>query len=188
MTDNIARWRAEHGNFAKLLDLLERQLALFRKGDAPNYGLILDVMYYMTHYPDRFHHPKEDLAFARIKEREAGARAVVDELMRQHVVLRESGEELVAHLDGIVNGAAILARESVEAPGRTYVEYFRNHMHKEEAELFPSALTVLRNEDWATIDAVMHERDDPLFGRALEERYEAVHRQIAMEAGCACDK
>ena len=48
--------------------------------------------------------------------------------------------------------------------------------------------TVLRSEDWAAIDTAMHDPDDPLFGKAIEERYEAVHRQIAMEAGCACDK
>ena len=188
MTDNIARWRAEHINFARLLDLLEGQLDLFHKGDAPSYPLMLDVMYYMTHYPDLFHHPKEDLAFAKVREREASAKAVVDELMGQHIVLRESGGKLVEHLDGIVNGAAILARESVEAPGRTYVEYFRNHMHKEETELFPSASTVLRKEDWAAIDAVMHDRQDPLFGKTVEKRYEALQRQIAREAGCECDK
>ncbi len=185
MTDHFARWRAEHINFAKLLDLLEAQLDRFHKGEAPNYSLMLDVMYYMTHYPDLFHHPKEDLAYARIREREERAAAVVDELMKQHIVLRESGEQLVQRLEGIVNGAGILAREYVETPGRTYVEYFRRHMHKEETELFPS--TVLRREDWAAIDAAMHDREDPLFGSNVERRYQAVRRQIANEAGCGCN-
>lgn len=187
MSDHFARWRAEHINFVNLLGLLEVQLDLFHKGDAPNYSLMLDVMYYMTHYPDLFHHPKEDLAFAKIKERQASAGSVVDELMKQHVVLRESGEQLVQRLDGIVNGVAILARENVEAPGRTYVEYFRRHMHKEETELFPSAATVLRDDDWAAIDAAKQDREDPLFGTTVEKRYQALQRQITREAECGCD-
>jgi hypothetical protein len=30
---------------------------------------MLDIMFYMTHYPTLLHHPKEDLAFARIAAR-----------------------------------------------------------------------------------------------------------------------
>jgi hemerythrin-like domain-containing protein len=63
MTDTIAVWRAEHLNFAKLLDILEEQLQRFHTGDEPNYELMLDIMFYMTHYSDLLHHPREDLAF-----------------------------------------------------------------------------------------------------------------------------
>lgn len=186
MADPIARWHAEHGNFVRLLDLLEAWLGLFHVGEAPDYGLMLDVMYYMTHYPDLFHHPKEDLTYARIKAREPGIGPVVDEVMKQHVVLRESGEELVGRLERIVDGAGIMARENVEAPGRTYIEYFRSHMRTEEAELFPAARTVLSDEDWRAVDAAIRDQDDPLFGSSVEKRYQALHRQIAREAGCGC--
>jgi hemerythrin-like domain-containing protein len=39
---------------------------LFHHGEQPDCDLMLDIFYYMTHYPDRFHHPKEDFAFARV--------------------------------------------------------------------------------------------------------------------------
>ena len=32
----------------------------------------------MTNYPDRFHHPKEDLAFARLAERDSDTRLSVE--------------------------------------------------------------------------------------------------------------
>ena len=41
---------------------------------------MLDVMYYMTHYSDVVHHPKEDLVYAMVKEREKAAAPKVDEL------------------------------------------------------------------------------------------------------------
>jgi len=61
MPDTLAQWHTEHVNFAKLLNLLEAELDLFHKGDSPNYELMLDIMFYMTHYPDVLHHPREDL-------------------------------------------------------------------------------------------------------------------------------
>ena len=52
MPDCIALWHAEHVNFATHLDLLEGQLDLFHTGASPDYELMLDIMYYMAHYPD----------------------------------------------------------------------------------------------------------------------------------------
>jgi hemerythrin-like domain-containing protein len=184
MSDSIALWHAEHVNFAAVLDLLEAQLDLFHKGEPPDYELMLDIMFYMTHYPDVLHHPKEDLAFARIKEREIGARAIVDELTGQHARLKESGDALVHALDGIVDGT-ITSREHVEAPGRTYLTDFRSHMLMEETAILPVAAKLLSDGDWAEIDAAIRHIDDPLFGENVEKRYAALRRQITRGAGAS---
>jgi hemerythrin-like domain-containing protein len=181
MSDSIAFWHAEHANFATLLDILEGQLDLFHKGESPDYELMLDIMFYMTHYPDVLHHPKEDLAFARIKEREVDAGPIVDELSEQHARLKETGDALVHALDDIVNGS-ITSREHVEAPGRAYVADFRGHMQREETAILPLAAKLLRAKDWAMIDTAIRHVDDPLFARNGEERYAALRRQIAREA------
>ena len=152
MSDPIALWHAEHVNFAALLDLLEGQLDLFRRGAPPDYELMLDIMYYMTRYPDVLHHVKEDLAFARIGEREAGARPVVDRLTEQHARLKQAGDALVLALDGIVNGSITL-RDHVNAPGRAYIADFRSHMQMEETAILPLAASLLHDGDWAAIDA-----------------------------------
>jgi hemerythrin-like domain-containing protein len=181
MSDSIALWHAEHANFATLLDLLESQLDLFHKGESPDYELMLDIMFYMTHYPDVLHHPREDLAFSRIKEREVSARPIVDELAEQHERLKESGAALVRALDDIVNGS-ITSREHVETPGRAYVADFRGHMQREETAILPLAAKLLRDRDWAAIAAAIRHIDDPVFGANGEERYAALRRQIAREA------
>ena len=62
MTDTFAFWHADHVNFGRLLNLLEKQLALFDTGASPDYDLMLDILYYMTHYADVVHHPKGDLS------------------------------------------------------------------------------------------------------------------------------
>jgi hemerythrin-like domain-containing protein len=181
MSDSIAIWRAEHSNFAKLLNLLEGQLDLFHKGESPDYDMMLDIMFYMTHYSDVMHHPREDMALARIMERERDAAPIVNELSAQHARLKTCGNELVQALEDIINGS-ISSREHVESPGRTYVSEFRRHMQTEEDSLLPLAAKVLRSKDWTAIDAVIRHIEDPLFGQNGEERYAALRRQIAREA------
>lgn len=181
MTDSIAVWRTDHANFATLLDVLEGQVDLFHKGESPHYGLMLDIMFYMTHYPDLQHHAKEDLAMARIKERAAETGPIVDELNAQHGHLKASGEALVHALDDIVNGS-IASRDHVEVPARAYIARFRSHMQTEETAILPLAAKLLRARDWAAIDAGIGNQDDPLFGKNGEERYAALRRQITREA------
>lgn len=185
MSDTIDTWRKDHVNFARLLGLLEVQIKLFHEGQTPKYELMRDIIYYMTHYPDRFHHPKEDLVFEKVKKIDASARIVVNELMGQHVVLRESGAKLLENLEAVIAGA-MLARVSVEAPGQTYIAYFRHHMHKEESEIFPLAAKLLSDEDWSAVNTTAPFPMDPLFGQSVHERYLALHRQIVGEAGCTC--
>jgi hypothetical protein len=114
MSRPIALWHTEHVNFAALLDLLEGQLDIFQRGGPPDYELMLDIMFYMTHYPDVLHHPKEDLAFAKIRAREVSARPIVDNLAEQHARLKADGNALVLALDDIVNGSIIAGH--VQAP------------------------------------------------------------------------
>src|SRR4030095_4281159 len=138
MSDTLAQWHDEHVNFGKLLDLLERQLDVFHAAETPHYELMLDIMFYMTHYPDVLHHPREDLAFARIRARDQKAGSVVEELGRQHAQLRKMGEELVRSLGDILDGS-IASRASVETAARSYVATFRKHMSTEEKDILPLA-------------------------------------------------
>ena len=177
MNATLAQWHTEHVNFAKLLDLLDSQLDLFHRGDTPHYELMLDIMFYMTHYPDAMHHPKEDLAFARIRERDMSMARVVDTLARQHADLHRRGGNLVTSLSDIVNGS-MASRSSVETPAREYVAAFRDHMNVEEREILPAAEHLLRDSDWSAISAAIRHIDDPLFGRNAETRYAAIEEHL----------
>lgn len=185
MTSHIDKLQTEHLRFAKLLDLLEVQIGLFHRAEQPDYSLMLDIFYYMTHYPDRFHHPKEDLAFARLAERVPTVVTKAEKLAALHRVIAESGSRFVENLDAALAGA-MLTRESVEIPAMKYIALYRDHMKLEERELFPIARAKLRDEDWAEIDAAIDSVRDPLFGPEVEQRYRAVHRQIASIAACNC--
>ena len=145
---------------------------------------MLDIMFYMTHYPDVLHHPKEDLAFACIRERERSIATVVDDLERQHGELHRRGEALVAGLGDIVNGS-IASRESVEGPAREYVAAFRRHMDIEEEKILPLAARLLGESDWGAIDTAIGHIEDPLFGLNPSERYAALEEHLGRQVTAA---
>lgn len=181
MPDTIAQWHADHVNFSKLLDLLEDRLGHLDDDHSPEYELMLDIMYYMTHYADVLHHPKEDLVFAKLKQRGGTAAAKIDQLLEQHVTLKAAGEQLSRDLDDIVNGS-IVSREHIDASARAYLTKFRAHMQVEEAEIIPLAARLLVHGDWVAIDAEIRHIEDPLFGARTDERYAAIAQQIARQS------
>ena len=146
--------------------------------------MMLDIMFYMTHYPDVLHHPREDLAFARILELEVNSRPIVDDLAEQHVRLKDFGGVLVRSLENIVDGS-ITSRDRVELAGRAYIAEFRSHMRKEEEAILPLAEKLLSEADWAAIGAAIRHIDDPLFGAKGQKRFASLRQQIAREARAA---
>lgn len=158
---------------------------LASSAEEPDFGLILDVMEYMTHYPDRFHHPREDLAFRRLQREIPQARPLVEELAHQHEAIAASGEHLVEQLTRAAEGIE-LPREAMEASARDYIAALRANMRIEETDLFPLVSERLRADDWLLIDAAFHFMEGPVFGSAVQQRYRALHRHIAWRVGCGC--
>ena len=180
MTDLTEIWRAEHVNFTRLLDLLEKQVAAFHAGGQPDYDLMRDVVYYLRQYADLVHHPQEDIAFARLLERDPAMKPQIDRLLQEHRVILAAGETLLKHLDEVV-AEAVEPRAVVETAAATYLVYYRQHLAAEENEVIPRAAQLLGPRDWAAVAAVPA-RPDPLFGKDAEERFRSLRRQLVLEA------
>lgn len=177
--------RREHSNIARLLDLLERQVELLESAGAPDYSLMLEIMEYTLNYPDLYHHPKEDLVFRKLIERDANAAAAARELIEEHEALGRATREFADTLRNVSLDAEV-PRAHVIARAREYIDLNRRHMEKEETNVFPLALQSLEAGDWAEIEAARAPGEDPLFGGALERQYDALRESIfgqAPEAG-----
>jgi len=184
MADAIAMWHAEHVDYSRLLDVLEEQVAAFHAGRDPNYSLMLDVVSYLRHFPDRFHHPREDAAFARLVELDPRLQLPINRLLQEHRVIAAAGEELLKRLNEVVDGASI-ARETLEAAAAVFLVYYRYHMATEEMEVLPRAAKMLTRDDWRIVASAVSSAPDPLFGDGVEERYRELRKQIAIKAGTA---
>jgi hemerythrin-like domain-containing protein len=170
MSDPVASWHAEHVHFMRLLRLFDAQLEVFRAGGAPDYALMREVVHYLQHVADGFHHPREDEAFRRLAARDAGLEVLLNRLLQEHRVLAAAGETLLDLLDGILQ-SVIVERETVEAAAALYLLYFNHHLAKEESEILPRAAQLLTPDDWVAVAAVIPAQPNPLFGAAAGERY-----------------
>lgn len=181
MVDPIAVWHAEHLRFARLLDFLEQQVAIFHDGQDPDYELMRDVVYYLHHYADRYHHPREDVAFACLARREPEMRLEINRLLQEHRVMAAAGETLLKHLEDILKDT-VIERATVEAAAATYLVYYRHHLNAEEREILPRAAQLLRPEDWAIVATAVAPAPDPLFGEDAGERYRELRRRVKASA------
>jgi len=80
----IERLSREHRNIETLLAVLERELEIFDRGDRPDYKVIRAIISYFELYPELYHHPLEDLVFAKLKLRDPAAAAKVGNLTLEH--------------------------------------------------------------------------------------------------------
>ncbi len=181
MSDSIALWHAEHKHFARLLDLLEQQVVAFHADDRPNFELMLDVIRYLRYFPDRHHHPREDVAFARLIKRDPEMKPLVDQLRQEHRVIAAAGTELLKYLEQVVDDV-VVERAKVEAAAATYLVYYRRHLALEDRDIVPRAEQLLTREDWDAVMAAIPAGPDPLFGEDFEPRYRELRRQIALAA------
>jgi len=167
----------EHKNMAKLLDLLERHVAVFERDGETDYDLIDALVEYFRRFPDACHHPKEDLIFARLKERNPAAATAVGDLPQEHEDLIGKTETLAGVIDNILKEVGV-PREDFERTAHGFIDAQRAHMRMESERFFPAALAALSSEDWSEIDARVDDPDDPVFGSARQERFEALRAQI----------
>ncbi|UCH75368.1 MAG: hemerythrin domain-containing protein [Rhodospirillales bacterium] len=177
MSEALQRLNREHADFSKLLDLLDRELAVFASGERPDYDLIGAVIDYCLEYPDAVHHPKEDLIYGRLKSRDAELAKVVGDLEEEHRQIGAMTRELAEAMRHVL-AEELVDRHAVHELTRRFVQRYRHHIALEEGRVFPAAEKVLSADDWAAIDARLEHRDDPLFGDAVVDRFRALRANI----------
>ncbi len=170
MTRKVAALNTDHRHFARILRLMSARFDAFHRGEDIDYELIRDAMFYMTQYPDRVHHPREDLVFKRLIELAPETREAVEAQLAEHEELIRSGAALHETLEQVLSDEPV-PRDRVEATARGYIDLLREHMIREEAQLLPMAERLLGDADWAAIDAELDAHVDPIFGDLGEQRY-----------------
>ena len=110
----IEQLQLDHRNMTRLLRLLRSELEGSRAGDTLDFDLLGSVMEYTLHYPDLFHHPKEDLVYRRILLRDPASASRVGDLLQEHAHLADLTRQFAAALHNRANDVE-MPRRGVEA-------------------------------------------------------------------------
>lgn len=180
MKDPITGWKAEHDNFSRLLDVFQREVDRFHEGERPDYELMLDVVTYLRYFPEHTHHPREDVAFARLVQKDPSLQTTVNRLLQEHRVISAAGAQIQQLLEQVI-GDAIVERALLEAAASTFVVYYRHHISAEDQAIMPLAAKLLTAEDWAEVSRAVSSVPDTLFGAQVDARYRELRDKIESE-------
>jgi hemerythrin-like domain-containing protein len=177
MVEVIDILRQEHRNIEKLLRVMEQELAVFDRGDRPDYEVFGAILEFFKMYPDTCHHPKEDIIYEKFKACDPDRAASVADLQAEH---REGAVRLrrVAQaIDNVLNDQEFL-RESVDRIVRDFIDNERKHIALEDEVIFPAILDTLQPADWADIALTLADRYGPPSEADFEEQFSTLRRNI----------
>lgn len=177
MIDVIRQLHAEHGNMAKLLSVLERQVVVFRDGGAPDYDVIEAVVEYFLDYPDKYHHPKENLVAQMMLERAADKAGPLQALEAQHEELGLLTRRFASFVRRVLQEAELPRNDFVRAADE-FIAAQRHHMQMEDEHFLPVAESALTRADLAELDSRLFSVEDPLLDPATEARFAALRDAI----------
>ena len=171
--------RAEHRSLASVLHALQYLARQIRDaGATPDYGLLRLIIDYIEEFHQRYHHPKEDeYLFRAIRTRTQEADVPLAVLEAEHA----EGDGRLRSLRAALNRLQASNGAASADLGRAvddYSEFHWRHMRREEDEVMPIAERVLTAQDWAAMNAAFTANDDPLFGQARREEFEALFKLI----------
>jgi hemerythrin-like domain-containing protein len=167
----------EHQNIERLLLVLEHELEIFDRSGRPDYEILQTIIQYFQDYPERCHHPKEEMIFEKLQARDAVAAKRFGDVEAEHEVETRRLRGFARAVDSVLADQEFL-RESFHLAVHDFIEHQRQHLQKEERLLFPAAIKALRREDWAAIDARLDNRKDPLFNGVVEEKFHDLQKTI----------
>lgn len=170
--------RAEHRHMATVMKLFSNQLDAIEGGELVDTHVVYEVMDYMVSWPDRFHHPREDLIYARVAELDTKAQDDVDTLQRDHDHTAKVGRQMLSSIEGWRLGE--VAGVEVIKQGRAYVDHIHEHMNIEEQLVFPHIEEILTLQDWRELaeDDRLRGVSESVFGPQVQREFRNMTRKL----------
>lgn len=170
MTDTAANTairliRQEHSTLSTILNAMRYFVKdIAEGGKSPDLKVFRAMGFYISEYPEKLHHPKEDrYLFALLRKRTSEVNGPLAELETQHA----RGERMARELEHA------LTRYELFGPGafagfsdavERFAAFYFSHMSLEEDVILPAARKSLLPEDWEAIAAQFAANRDPLSG------------------------
>ncbi len=148
----IQALHSEHIYMSSLLNTLEEQVEAMAAGQHADINLILDIVHYMKSFPDQFHHPREDIVYELLAEREKSIRALLLDLRSEHAQLDSLAGQVADCMDDIRLFPTAMKKQHAKKLSTNYIAMLRHHMDQEEAGVLPIASRVLTDKDWQDIE------------------------------------
>lgn len=178
----LNRLLVEHDHILRKLNLLELQYLDMCRGKTPDYSLMRSIVVYIQEYPEQIHHPMEDMIFSILLERLENIK-FVEVMIAEHTKLETATRNLRESIESVMGCNATTGELKQQLSDFLLIQ--RQHIYKEEVEVYPVVQTVLTVEDWRRLQSMASILDEPTHGRSTREDYERLYREIENKSATA---
>jgi hemerythrin-like domain-containing protein len=171
--------RDEHRSIAAVLHGMEFLVNEIKTRKAKIDARVFRAMlYYLDTFAERLHHPKEDqYLFAPMRRRGTEGSALIEELEREHANGERSLQRLEQHLVRYEEGGESEFPDFYAAVEK-FVAGYREHMRKEEEQVFPLAEKLLTESDWEAASHPFEQNRDPLLAERTAKDFDRLFERI----------
>lgn len=166
----------EHRLIERMLGRIKDVLAQIRTTGQVDPLVVDAAVDFIRTYADRTHHGKEeDILFRELEKRplSAGDRRVIDELVQEHVVGRQTTRDLVAANARYRNGDPSALADIVRNL-QILVEFYPKHIAKEDEVFFPAARAYFTEAEDHALLAKFQKFDQNM----IHEKYKALVAEL----------
>lgn len=161
----------EHKYVLRLMVLLEKEAHTLEAGLPADMECMAHVLNYIIHYPDKFHHPKEDLIFDRMVNADRETQRIIRTLRHGHQQGNDNGLAIARDIEHVAKTKSKRKRQQLGRDTLDYITSMRAHIQLEESKIFTPALELLSDADWREIDKEIKPIIDPVFGKSRGGEY-----------------
>jgi hemerythrin-like domain-containing protein len=180
----LSTLREEHRYFESLIEIAREQQELLASGGEADFKILEELLQYLTEYPEDYHHPREDILFARLREIDPESGVMLDSLLSGHEEIHNASSHLYYTVMRANSGENIRRKRLADSLDR-FVQGYEKHIHDEDEIIFARALEVMTDQDWADVEGGMEHIEDPLFGKRVRRRYRHLANVLEARIGVA---
>lgn len=179
MTNVCAIIKDEHRSIAVVSYGMRMLASELGEGKSVDAALLEAMLTYLSEFPARLHHPKEDAyLFTALRRRDSALDAVIDDLQRQHA---DADGHLKALREALGRYQASHGTEAATLAGavNAFAAEQLRHIAIEEQQIIPHAQACLEPQVWQEIAAAFGGDGDPRFDDGERETYRRLYSRIA---------
>ncbi|WP_428242580.1 hemerythrin domain-containing protein [Gynuella sp.] len=168
----------EHKNLSRFLYCFRYQLQGFGDPDQDaNINLIMDMLDYINTFPERYHHPVEDVIFKKLLSKSIPDPDIITGVLAQHAKLEEITQKLKNDFNAVAMDIA-MPMDQLKIDAHLYLDMQLEHLDVEESDIFPLADEYLEEDDWTELENMVETiSEDPLFDNTRKE-YDSLLSEI----------
>lgn len=183
MSEVMRALRREHANIATLVKALDRQITSLAKHGEADFEILRETVDWFLSFPDVYHHPKEDILFARLRLRDPTAADRIGDLRQMHEELAFRSRVIADAIRKVLAETPLLRFKLCDLV-RQFIDMQIAHMRMEEDRLFPTCIASFSAADWQELEVAMGNEEDPLLGDVVDSHFDRLRRMIlAWQAG-----